>query len=284
MAQTIDKLFEKYLEKFENEFLNTINTNDEEAIHDLRVSVKKLRALFLFIDEAGFANMKSYSYFDNLKKVFKRAGKVREYQIHKNILQEYEQSIGEKFPALQKYINKNISDYQGAFHEFMPGLTFRELYKTADQLHKKIDGISDKELNKKLLKFIKTRVDECHSFLFDYQYEIHLHQIRKYLKHIRFIIGQKIGDVHELFEKEIDFKDTRKIEDILGDWHDRDEFARELKAFEDQLTQAPKNQNKEKLQKLKKAANESIQEDIKTLRPELLHTFSLMKNLLERNY
>lgn len=284
MAKTVDKLFEEYLKKFEKEFLNTINTNDEEAIHDLRVSIKKLRALFLFIDEADFANMKSFPYFDNLKKVFKRAGKVREYQIHKNILQEYEKSLGENFPALHKYIDKNIIDFQQAFQDYMPGLTFRELYHNADQLHKKIDGISDNTLNKKLFRFIKTRVDECHSLLFDYQYEIHLHQIRKYLKHIRFITGQKIGDVHKLFEEEIDFKDTKKIEDILGDWHDRDEFAKELKAFEEQLTQGQKNQNKEKLQKYKKAVNESIQKDIKTLRPELLHTFSLMKNLLEKNY
>lgn len=283
MAKTIDKLFEKYLNKFEKEFLRAINTDDEEAIHDLRVSIKKIRALFLFLREAGIADVKSdYKYLGKLKDIFKKAGKLREFHIHKNLLEEYQQRTGEDFTSLAQYIAEQEKEARQAYHELMPGLQFRKLYQTADQLHKAIEGISPKKLNKKLYHFIKTRVDECHGFMFEPHYENHLHQIRKYLKHIRFIVGQRIGNIHEKFENDIDFKETKKVEDILGKWHDRDEFRKLLDEFYGQLDEARQNEVYKTYNTFKNEVDKDIREDVKKLRPELIHLFSLMKTLLER--
>lgn len=283
MAQTVDKLFEKYLDKFEKEFLRTVNTNDEDAIHDLRVSIKKLRALFLFLKEAGFADVKSdYKYLRKLKDVFKKAGKFREFQIHKNLLNDYQERLGQEFYTFAQYLDEQEKQAQNDFHEFMPGIKFRKLYHTADQLHKKIDGIPSKKLNSKLYDFVKTRVDECHGFMFEPHYENHLHQIRKYLKHIRFIIGQKIGNIHKMFESEIDFKDTKKVEDILGEWHDRDEFRKILEAFYGELDETQQKEISETYQQFKNEVDKDIHDDVKKLRPELVHLFSLMKTLLDQ--
>lgn len=283
MAKTVDKLFDKYLSKFEKELLRAINTDDEEAIHDLRVSIKKIRALFLFFKEAGFADVKSdYKYLRKLKDVFKKAGKLREYHIHKNLLEEYQQRTGTDFNALAQYIEEQEKEARQAYHDFMPGLELRKLYQTADQLHKAIDNIPSKNLNKKLYNFIKSRVDECHGFMFEQHYEQHLHQIRKYLKHIRFIIGQKIGNIHEMFENEIDFKDTKKVEDILGEWHDRDEFRKLLDEFYNQLDETQQKELHETYKTFKDEVEKDIQDDVNKLRPELIHVFSLMKTLLER--
>ena len=283
MAKTVDKLFEKYLNKFETEFLRSINTNDEEAIHDLRVAIKKIRALFLFFKEAGYADIKSdYPYLNKLKDVFKKAGKLREYQIHKNLLNEYQQRLERKFPGLDRYMNEKEKEAQQAYHEFMPGITFRKLYQSADELHKSIGEISPKNLNKKLYTFIKSRVDECHGFMYEPHYETHLHQIRKYLKHIRFIIGQNIGNVHELCEPDVNFKDTKKVEDILGEWHDRDEFRKLLEEYHHQLPEKQQQESYEHFNSFKLAVDNDIQDDIKKLRPELVHLFSLIKTLLDK--
>lgn len=283
MAKTVDKLFEKYLDKFEKEFLRAINTDDEEAIHDLRVSIKKIRALFLFLKEAGLADIKSdYKYLGKLKDVFRKAGKLREFHIHKKLLEEYRQRTGENFPALAEHIEKREKEAKQAWHDFMPGLKLRKLYKTADQLHKAIDGIPAKKLNSRLYDFVKSRVDECHSFMFEPHYEEHLHQIRKYLKHIRFIIGQKIGNIHEQFESEIDFRDTKKVEDMLGEWHDRDEFRKLLDEFHSQLDETRQNEISKTYQTFKDEVEKDIQEDVKKLRPELIHVFSIMQTLMEK--
>jgi CHAD domain-containing protein len=164
----------------------------------------------------------------------------------------------------------------------MPGITFRKLYHAADELHKAIGGIPSKNLNKKLYTFIKSRVDECHGYMYEPHYENHLHQIRKYLKHIRFIIGQKIGNVHALFEPEVDFKDTKKVEDILGEWHDRDEFRKLLEEYYHQLPEEQQQASSENFNSFKQAVDNDIQDDVKKLRPELVHLFSLMKTMLER--
>jgi len=285
LAKTLDKLFEKYIEKFETEFLRAINTDNEDAIHDLRVSIKKLRALFLFLREAGIADIKSdYPYLTNLKKTFKKAGRLREIHIHKNLYEEYRKRVDQDFPELEQYLQNLEEESRKAYHEYMPGIQFRKFYRAANSLQKEIQGIPRKKVNKKLYEFIRVRVEECHQYMLEAHYEQHLHQIRKYLKHIRFIMGQQIGNVHKVFEDELSFDDTKKVEDILGEWHDRDEFRKLLEEYREKLQETdPSGDTASRLDAYLEAVDKDIREDVKKLRPELVHLFALMKNLLERH-
>jgi len=281
LAKSADKLLEKYLSTFEQELFRAVNTEDEEAIHDLRVSIKKIRALFLFIEESGFANIKSdYPYLKKLKKIFKKAGKLREVHIHKNLYQHYAQQTGKDFPGLMEYLDNMEEESREDYHGSMPGIRLRKFYHQADTLERAIKEISRSTLNKKLLIFIQSRVETCYGYMLEPHYERHLHQIRKYLKHIRFIIGQKVGDLHELFQQELTFDDTKKVEDILGEWHDRDEFRKLLKEFEKhQLAYA--HEDAQRLsQEYMNQVRQDIKADITELRPELVHVFSLMRNIL----
>jgi CHAD domain-containing protein len=120
--------------------------------------------------------------------------------------------------------------------------------------------------------------------MYEPNYEQHLHQIRKYLKHIRFIIGQKVGDLHRLFQDELTFDDTKKVEDMLGEWHDRDEFRKLLEELQQNYQEENGDPSqKELLEAYHREVDRDIQDDIKKLRPELVHVFSLMKHILERN-
>ena len=281
MAKSVDKLFEKYLSKFEKELFRAVNTKDEEAIHDLRVSIKKIRALFLFLEESGFVHIKSdYPYLKKLKKLFKKAGKLREIHIHKNLYHHYHKQTGKDFPQLKEHLDRLEEESHQAYHEAMPGIKLRKFYHQADDLQAAIKGISRSTLNKKLFTFIQSRVETCYGFMLEPHYEQHLHQIRKYLKHIRFIIGQQVGDLHELFQDELTFDDTKKVEDILGEWHDRDEFRKLLEEY----SQITKDKEDEPARELSgeylSQVRQDIQADITELRPELVHVFSLMKNLL----
>lgn len=285
MAKSADKLFEKYLSKFEKELFRTVNTEDEEAIHDLRVSIKKIRALFLFLEESGFANIKKdHPYLKKVKGIFQKAGKLREIHIHRNLYHHYRERVGEDFPDLQKHLDQQEEQARKAYHEAMPGIDMRRFYRQAEALQKEIDGISGSKLNKKLFTFVLTRVNACYGFMYEPNYEQHLHQIRKYLKHIRFIIGQKVGDLHRLFQDELTFDDTKKVEDMLGEWHDRDEFRKLLEELQQNYQEENGDPSqKELLEAYHREVDRDIQDDIKKLRPELVHVFSLMKHILERN-
>jgi len=284
LAKSVDKLFEKYLSKFEKELFRTVNTEDEEAIHDLRVSIKKIRALFLFLEESGFANINSdFPYLKKLKKIFKKAGQLREVHIHRNLYHHYRDQTGRDFPALLEHLDTMEEQSRQAYHESMPGIKLRKYYQQADNLKRSIQGISRSTLNKKLFTFIQSRVETCYGYMLEPHYEQHLHQIRKYLKHIRFIIGQKVGDVHELFQEELTFDDTKKVEDILGEWHDRDEFRKLLEEYRKIMEENGDESSKQLLEEYLSKVNQDIQSDVTRLRPELVHVFSLMRNLLTRD-
>jgi CHAD domain-containing protein len=190
--------------------------------------------------------------------------------------------VKEAFPKLLSYLSESEQSSQKEFHEFMPGLEFRKLYKTSDDLINELKSIPPKKLDKQLFTFIKSRIDECYDYMFEIDYSVHLHQIRKYLKQIRFVVGEQIGNIYSYFDEEVNFNDTKKVEDILGDWHDRDEFSNLLLEFEtihqDKLTE----EDKKKQEKYKRAVEKDINTDIQKLRPELLHLFSLMKATMEK--
>ncbi|GEM_PF-1963768 len=283
MAKTLDKLFEKYTGKFEKEFLRAINTEDEEAIHDLRVAIKKMRALFLFMEESKFARVKQdYPHLKKLKKIFQKAGQLREVHIHKNLYQHHRDQLGEDFPGFYKYLEQMEEHSRQEYHQSMPGLSFRRFYQQAEALQQALGGISKARLNRKLYTFVKSRVDACYRYMFEPRYEVHLHQIRKYLKHIRFIIGQKVGDVHKMVEDELSFEEIKKVEDMLGEWHDRDEFRKILEEYENTLDETGEEE-KEILARYQQQVRQDIRKGVNHMRPELMHLFSLMKNLLEMN-
>jgi CHAD domain-containing protein len=118
--------------------------------------------------------------------------------------------------------------------------------------------------------------------MFNYRYEIHLHDIRKYLKQIRFVIGEKLGDLHKQIENDINFQDIKNVEDMLGEWHDRDEFKLLLDDFTATNGENLGEEEQVKLEKLKQKVAEDIHKDITKLRPQLLHLFSLSKAVLDR--
>jgi CHAD domain-containing protein len=236
----------------------------------------------LFIDEAGFSDIKSRKYLSRFNKIFNKAGKFREYQIHKNLYTHYRKKAGGAVPKLLSHLTNLENQSKTAYHDFMPGIEFKKLYETSDSLKKELKAISPGTLNKKLHMFIRSRIDLCYQYMFNYKYEIHLHDIRKYLKQIRFVIGEKLGDLHKQIENDINFQDIKNVEDMLGEWHDRDEFKLLLDDFTATNGENLGEEEQVKLEKLKQKVAEDIHKDITKLRPQLLHLFSLSKAVLDR--
>lgn len=187
-----------------------------ETFHELRVEIKKLKALVELIAFCS-KNFKAGKTFKPFKTIFKKAGKIREMQLEQTILQTQP-----NFQLLQKIPNRlkkeEVKKIKKFFLIINKHLTKRmkEKYRVINSLLLKIDikkieiyrDTTKKKINKLICKnnFKKKQI----------------HDFRKRLKVFQY--NEKIIPVQKNLDTEQD-----ELSELLGKWHDYDTTLLHLK-------------------------------------------------------
>jgi CHAD domain-containing protein len=203
-----EKYFKKRTDKIDLLLKKTARTFTPWDFHQLRIEIKKINALFIFIafSEKDF---KKRSVFKPYKLIFTAAGKVREYQMEEAVFKKHfgqkkftqYQTDLKKSELLEKrkfFTGVNASLKKDLKRSNKIALSFLKKLKTKDlSEYLKMKRVKIKKtLNKKQLK----------------QKEIH--QLRKDLKICYYnakILGKR--SKYSLVKME-------KLQELLGKWHD----------------------------------------------------------------
>ena len=180
-----------------------------ETFHELRVEIKKVKALFELI--AAFSKkFKFQKTFKPFKIIFRAAGKVRELQLEQIILEEQPDFILlQKYPnQLKKLENKKIKNF------FQ--IADKRLITKIKAKYPKIIYLISKARKKKINRYQNQARKEITKLIYKKNLKKkHLHDFRKRLKAYRY--NEKIfyGDSASNLISE---KPT--LSDLLGEWHD----------------------------------------------------------------
>jgi CHAD domain-containing protein len=183
---------------------------DEEAFHCFRVEVKKLTALAKLL-QFGNENFDSLSQIKLIKKLFKRAGRVRELQVEMNLLEEY--SILQQTPNLKKYLEEEI---QKAQKQFFSMRSYLFVYRVKN----KIKGFKKESIKAKTQDFQIYLDAQWSEIIGLIQVGIspdNAHLLRKKLKTFQYtkeILGRKDNLINKIRLEE--------LMQALGNWHDRE--------------------------------------------------------------
>ena len=205
-------------ESFERNFSDSLHKQDSEYIHELRVTIKKIKAFFHLLESAsaGFDAGKSFRIY---KKIFKRAGRVRDWHVQLMLLDRLEKELNLSLPSqrlkIREYVRK---EYEA----------FREYSKTVDKdFHNKV---SKHVLNILKKDFSPTRANgyilrQAHELVYianqpemDFK---DLHKFRILLKDYFYNIGY-MNDCRQrniFITKHIDR--INGLQDDIGKWHDQ---------------------------------------------------------------
>jgi CHAD domain-containing protein len=198
-------------------------TEQEKAIHDLRVAVKKIRTVFRlvqFIDPVKFHQRKQIA---KLRKLFRAAGVLRELEVSAGMVRIYETSqnavyrraslqlVAEKRSAQPLYeMERKAFDVdcfglpRGLIHEVLGETTEAHLCRKAEELY--------------LL-----RLRQMHGAMPPaYEPEL-IHQARIHLKEAVYLMGL-LHDSGHADRLQPGFLDAAKAAEIAGNWHDREVF------------------------------------------------------------
>jgi CHAD domain-containing protein len=217
LKQYFDKQYLRFV-KLDNECREDYNI---EVVHDMRVCMKKIKAFLLFIEAIEPDSINAKTLLGNFKKLYKKAGTIRDIQIQKVIVLQFEKELDTVFADYINFLNqkekKAIRNFENKKGIYDPENDF-------NHLKEKITKVLDKQNEETFLKigensFLKKH-DEIKKLLKGKLSTKRIHTIRVKLKQFNYIL--KLWQSKESDKNIFPFELTelQEIESKLGKWHD----------------------------------------------------------------
>jgi CHAD domain-containing protein len=183
-------------------------TKDPEKLHRLRVEVKKMKALLLV--SAGSLNDDLLpETFEPVRKVFKKAGKIRSAVLHLELLKE--EKINDK--KLEKALRKSAEKDGKKFRKNSKD-NFQAFSTQNALLKHHFTAVSGKHLQQLYEKELHSLGKLSHKRTGDPG----LHECRKKIKYLLYIA--EILDGPWVKSTKLNKFYLKKLEESLGEWHD----------------------------------------------------------------
>lgn len=199
-----------------------LNDADAELIHELRLSIKKLRAFNKLIRQLFVADSCEQVHINHRVTIlYKLAGEIRDTQVQINLLASYEEQEGAEYEEFRNWLlkreKKRIERFNRKSHHVIPHATANIARNhTIKMLTPKNDETviecSEKVLDGLFEKARKLSEGDIN--------ERNLHQIRIKTKQLRYILNiiQHCYPDFEFYKISID--SLREMEAAVGQWHD----------------------------------------------------------------
>lgn len=193
----------------------------EEPVHDLRVMIKRLNALFLFLDEAGIYRKKSTTFFNQLHEFFRSAGNLRDIQVMKSLIGNYRNQITGDITGYENYLVSKETTAKDDFHKRSGEYPRQKQLQVKKEIIESIRKSSDEKLSQKSFDFMIKRLNRIDRYLLFKNTARYLHKIRQTLKQLRYFIEIFQSGSQFFLIDEADYNEIKEIENIIGGWNDR---------------------------------------------------------------
>ena len=199
----------------------------KDAIHDLRVAVKKLRAylelgLLLPRDTEASPGFEVELLIKNTESFFTLSGRQRDLEICQEMVSSLKKETGYSYTELQSWFSSCLKKARGWTIAGIQSFNKSELQIAGRLLEQKIQSTDTNTISRQLLKLIDEQIPELHHHFRE------PHQLRKKLKKIYYWLQLIRPGVPE----------TTSLNDILDDlghWQDLGVVGTRIKHFRQDL-------------------------------------------------
>lgn len=178
----------------------------KERVHELRLEIKKVKALFTLLRYSN-NNFPAHKYYRPFKAIFKKAGNIRTVQVEQEILKQYISDSSDCYlDELQKLTHEQI--------EALKRMVGSNIVARLKSNKKEITLFLNKVTENRIKLFLKTNARKINKILEEgILKERKLHGIRKKLKSFYFVARTAYPDM-------IVPDPWNKLMELLGKWHD----------------------------------------------------------------
>lgn len=222
---------DRQIELFKGNFLTTRASMDQEAIHQMRVAVKKINAIYKLKKHIDFPVTIDKKLFEIISAIYGSSGKLRDVQLQHNLLYHYRKELKFGFTALQGFLNNAETHLEEQLIKVVGEIdpaTFEEASQSSG-LPENLQNLAS--LERESLIFIHRKIEKIEKLMLLIQNEKFVHELRKQVKQLFFVLQFLHSHFPESTFGNYDLKPFQLVGDRLGQWNDRSMFIQRINAF-----------------------------------------------------
>jgi CHAD domain-containing protein len=210
----------KYLDEFKVNLEKAIEDYDAEAIHQYRVSVKRIRAITRALDNVYEEPLFPKKIIQPLREMFKAGGTIRDDQVQIGLVEHAENEYGIKFPLIKAFYQKRIDDQRNAFFQKSVDFDFNSLNVISKQIENILEPLDEEFLELHLYKRLHNSMEKLKRKRYDLDQPEKLHKFRTSFKENGYVSEMLY---HSKYSHEITKSAYNRMKNFgqdLGNWHD----------------------------------------------------------------
>lgn len=221
MTEKLINYFEKQQQLFTEYYNESCKCYTINSVHEMRLCMKRLRALFLFLEALEPDIISTKIMLSSFRKLFKRAGHIRDIQIQKKLALHLEQELNASFSEYIHYLNKNekkaIQVFEKKMHGYEPEKDFALIRNIISET---LSAYPPEDISLRGKEIIFDKFMLVRNMAQKKLNSTQLHAIRTKLKQISYLL--KIWKGHDNVTQAIpiDRSFLQIVEIKLGKWHD----------------------------------------------------------------
>jgi CHAD domain-containing protein len=231
MKEAIKSYYFSYKEVFDHNFQLVLDNFNVEAIHKMRTSVKRIRALYILVEHMTDKKFRAKKQLKNIRILFKFGGRIREIQIERQLLASYELKLDNKYPEYNEYLLKRERREIAKFLKNIPKNSDRETILNNEKFVRTIDAFDEELIREKTRSFLDYKTRVIHNLINKPASNERIHSNRTHLKQIYYLYDILLEISGREVLLGIENTRLREIEKYFGTWHDLVNSPLYLNAF-----------------------------------------------------
>ena len=232
MAEKLINYFEKQQKLFTEYYNESCKSYTITSVHEMRLCMKRLRALFIFLEALEPDLISTKIMLSGFRKLFKSAGNIRDIQIQKKIALHFEQELHTSFPEYIHFLNKNekkaIIAFEKKMHGYEPEKDFSLIRNVISDT---LSTYPTEDISERGKEIIFDKFALVNTMAHKKLTKVQLHSIRTKLKQIAYLL--KIWKDFDSVTRAIPVERSylQMVEVKLGLWHDYEVAQTFIKNF-----------------------------------------------------
>ena len=217
----VEHFVKKYLQEqkasfFEN-YKMALKSQDVDAVHDMRVSVKRLSTTIRMLNFEEAGNFRLKKCFKPVRFVYRNFGKIRDFQVLSGLLLEYQDKIGVDMNPLIKGCKQRTNFEINLLHTYSKHFQYLALKRNFRLIEYHIKSKTIDGLKEKIILFADNQEEGIKKICDNSHKTPNLHNVRKKIKDIGYLMEMSEGVLPGFASK---LKYYKELGSLLGNWHD----------------------------------------------------------------
>ena len=222
---------ETQLQLFKGHFLITQASMDEEAIHQMRVAIKRIRTIQKLKKHINFPTIIDEEQYKTIKTIFADSGRLRDLQIQQSLLNNYSKKLKFSYSELSGHLKNRETELTNRLNKTISNTDFSRFLEIPEPAES-MDDLDDKtDLENESLDFLKKKIDNIRKLIFTLDQDKYVHDLRKQVKQLFFILQFLKNHFPKSLVSGHSLKTLKVVGEKIGDWNDRDVFLVMLNAY-----------------------------------------------------